>query len=235
MALPEESIRELTALAGVVLSHNDIDATLTEICRIAVRAVPGAEGASMTAMAEGGPGAVAASDDWAKSLDEMQYEEHEGPCLDAARTGVVFRIRDMAEEPRWPSYMPQAVKQGARSMVSLPLSVESKTLGALNVYARVPDAFGPVEVYLAEIIAGHASLATQTAATLFRHRDVAEQLKDAMRSRAVIEQAKGILMCSRRCSADNAFTMLVEMSQASNRKLRDVAAELVEQAATPDV
>jgi GAF domain-containing protein len=226
--LPDESVSELTALAGVVLSHDDINTTLNEICRIAVRAVPRADGASLTAMGEGGPGAVAASDDWAMSLDEMQYEEHEGPCLDAARTGVVFRIRDMANEPRWPSYMPKAVEQGARSMVSLPMTVESKTLGALNVYARVPEAFGAVEVSIAEVIAGHANLASQTAATLFRHRDVAEQLKDAMRSRAVIEQAKGALMCTRRCSADDAWAILVELSQQSNTKLRDVAAQLME-------
>ncbi len=228
MALPDESFRELANLAGVVLSQDDINATLTEICRIAVRAVPRAEGASITAMGEGGPGAVAASDDWSKSLDEMQYEEHEGPCLDAARTGVVFRIRDMANEPRWPSYMPNAVENGARSMLSLPMSVESKTLGALNVYARVPDAFTAVEVSIAEVIAGHASLATQTASTLFRHREVAEQLQEAMRPRAVIDQAKGVLMGTRRCSADEAFAILVELSQESNTKLREVAAQLIE-------
>ncbi len=229
MALPEESVRELATLAGVVLSHDDVQETLSEVCQIATRAVPHAEGASLTALSEAGPGVVAHSDDWAKSLDEMQYEEREGPCLDAARTGLVFRIKDMRAEPRWPSYMPRAAELGALSMLSLPLTSESKTLGALDVYARVPDAFGPVEVSIPEIVAGHASLASQVAATLFRHRDLAEQLKDAMASRATIEQAKGIVMAQRPCTPEQAFATLVHCSQTQNRKLRDVAAALVEE------
>jgi GAF domain-containing protein len=230
MALPDEAIRELTALSGVVLMHEDIDETLNEICRIAVRAVPRAEGASLTAFSEKGPEAVAASDDWSKSLDEMQYGEHEGPCLDAARTGLVFRVRDMANEPRWPSYMPRAVELGARSMMSLPMATEGKTIGALNVYARTADAFSAEAVALAEIIAGHATLASQVSATLFKHRSVAEQLRVAMGSRAGIEQAKGILMGQRRCSAEEAFNILVRLSQDTNRKLRDVAEALVTEA-----
>ncbi len=209
------------------MSHDNVQEMLTEVCEIATRAIPNAEGASLTAFSEAGPGAVAYSDDWAKALDEMQYAEHEGPCLDAARTGLVFRIRDMRDEARWPSYMPRAAEHGALSMVSMPLTSESKTLGALDVYARVPDAFGPVQVSIAEIVAGHASLASQVAATLFRHREVAEQLKDAMLSRATIEQAKGIVMAQQPCTPDQAFTTLVHYSQVENRKLRDVAAALV--------
>ncbi len=81
MALPDECVRELTALSGVVLAHDDLSGALDEICRIAVRAVPSAAGASLTTFSHAGPGAAAASDDWAQSLDEMQYAEHEGPCL----------------------------------------------------------------------------------------------------------------------------------------------------------
>lgn len=228
MSLPEESIRELTSLAGVALGQEDIRTTLTEICRIAVRAIPNAVAVSMTSLGQSGQGAVASSDEWAKSLDEMQHEEREGPCLDAARTGVAFRVRDMGVEARWPSYMPRAVQRGARSMMSLPLSTENKPTGALNVYSREPDAFGPMEFSIAEIIAGHANLASQTAATLFAHKELSEQLRQAMTSRAVIEQAKGILMAGQRCTADDAFTTLVALSQASNRKLRDVAQAVVD-------
>jgi GAF domain-containing protein len=232
MPLPDEAVYELTALAGVVLMYEDIGETLNEICRIAVRAVPGGEGASLTAFSEKGPAAVAASDDWSKSLDEMQYGEHEGPCLDAARTGLVFRVRDTPNEARWPSYMPRATRLGAHSMISLPMTTESKIIGALNVYARVPDAFTAEAVSLAEIIAGHASLASQVSATLFRHRATGEQLREAMGSRAGIEQAKGILMGQRRCSAEDAFRILVRMSQDTNRKLHEVAEALVTEAIT---
>lgn len=227
MDLPEEAVQELLSLAGVALSHEEVDNALAEICRIAVRAVRNADGASLTTISTSGPAAVVASDDWAMRLDEVQYVEHEGPCLDAARTGMVFRVRDTVAEVRWPSYMPRASSVGARSMVSLPMTVETKTLGALNIYSKEADAFGATEVSIAEIITGHASLATQVAATLHGQRNVAEQLRTAMASRATIEQAKGIIMAMSRCGPEAAFARLVEQSQHENRKLRDVAEDIV--------
>ena len=160
----------------------------------------------------------------------MQFVEHEGPCIDAARTGALFRVRDTASENRWPSYMPRAAEAGARSMVSIPMTVEAKTIGALNMYSRAPDSFGPEEVGLAEVIAGHASLAAHVSAALQEHRTLAAQLRDAMASRAAIEQAKGIIMASTGCGPDEAFDRLTQQSQHENRKLREIAEELVRRA-----
>lgn len=232
MTLPDEYLQELVQLAGVALAQDDLPSTLEEICRIATKIVPGAEGASITTFASGRPSALG-SDDWAKGFDELQYEEHEGPCYDAYRTGNIFRIRDLAAETRWPSWVPRAVERGARSTVSLPMTAEGKVVGALNVYSRDVDAFTAEAVSVAEIAAAHAGLASQVAAAMFGHRDLALQLNEAMRSRAVIEQAKGILMAGRRCDADTAFGLLVELSQRSNRKLRDVAQALVDEASKP--
>ena len=226
MALTDEALNTLTALAGVALSQSDLEATLIEICRLATQAVPGTAGASVTTFPQGRPGALA-SDEWAKSLDELQFAEHEGPCLDAYRTGNAFRIRNMADEPRWPSYVPRAVAQGALSMVSIPMAAEGSNIGALNLYAREPETFDGEKASLAEIVAAHAGLAIQVSAALFGHRDLAEQLSEAMQSRAVIEQAKGIIMATNRCDADEGFQTLVQLSQTSNRKLRDVAQEIV--------
>ena len=228
MTIPEEALRELTALAGVVLGQEDLPSTLDEICRVAVRAVPNAEGASLTMFNEHGPSAVAASDDWAKTLDETQFLEREGPCLDAARTGLVFRVRDLKSETRWPSYTPRALDLGARSVVSLPMAVESKIAGALNLYAREADAFDALSVSIAEIIAGHAGLAAQVAATVFRHRDLSKGLQQAMQSRAAIEQAKGILMARHKLTADAAFELMREASSRRNVKLRVLAERVVE-------
>jgi GAF domain-containing protein len=226
VTLPDDALHELVALTGVVLGQDDLPSTLGQICRIATRVLSACDGASLMSFSESGPAVSGSSDDWTVSLDEMQFEEHEGPCYDASRSGLVFRIRDTASEARWPNYMPRAVEQGVRSMVSLPMNVENKVIGALNLYSREPDGFGPEELAVAEITAGHASLATQVAASMFRHRDLAKQLEEALASRAEIEQAKGIIMATMRCSADEAFQVLVGQSQAENRKLRDVAAEL---------
>lgn len=233
MPFPEESLRQLTALSGVVLGQRDLSSALDEICRVSVRAVPGAVGASITSWTDGRPVASAASDEWARDLDETQYEQHEGPCLDCARSGLVFRVRDLAEEGRWPFYTPLAVERGARSALSLPMASEGKLIGALDLYGREPDAFDAEAVVLGEVLAAHAGMASQVAAAFFRHRDLGAQLREAMESRSEIEQAKGILMGSRRCSAEDAFQLLVELSQRSNRKLRDVAQALVAEAAGP--
>jgi len=233
MAMTEDGLRALTSLSGVALTRSDLGETLREICRIATRAVPPAEGASITTFPSGRPAALA-SDDWAQNLDELQFEEHEGPCLDAYRTGNAFRIHDLKSEARWPSYVPRALDQGVRSIMSLPMAAEGSLIGALNLYSRDPQAFDAESASVGEIVAAHAGLASQVSAAFFGHRDLADQLSEAMSSRAVIEQAKGILMAVHRCDADQAFRHLVGMSQNSNRKLREVAEETVKTASTPD-
>lgn len=228
--LSDQTLTELAALAGVVLAQDDIASTHDEICRIAVRAVPNSDGASLTTFTESGPTAAAASDQWARELDELQFREHEGPCLDCVRSGTSFRVRDLTADTRWPSWGPLAVERGALSSMSMPLSAEGRRVGALNLYSRTVDAFDSEAVSLAEVISGHAALASQVAAAFFGHRDLGAQLRTALESRAVIDQAKGVLVATRKVSPDEAFTLLVAQSQNSNRKLREVAAEVVERA-----
>jgi hypothetical protein len=118
----------------------------------------------------------------------------------------------MREETRWPFYVARAAQRGACSMVSLPMAAEGRVPGALNVYSREPDALGAEAVSVCELIAAQAGIATQVAALFFRHRDLGVQLRTAMQSRAVIEQAKGNLMGARRCSDREAFQLLVQLS-----------------------
>ncbi len=217
----------LAALSGVVLAQEDLPATLEEVTRICVRAVPGTEGASVTTFEQGRAATVAASDGWARSLDEAQYEEHEGPCLDCWRTGTVFRIRDLAEDGRWPFYGPRAAAAGARSSVSLPMSAEGKVVGALNLYSRTPGAFSAEAVSMAEVVGAHAGLAVQVATAFFGHRELGRQLREALAGRPVIEQAKGVLMAQRGVGSDTAFDLLRGMSQHRNVKLRTVAEEVL--------
>lgn len=115
MPIDEETLRQLTVLSGLVLTQESLQGGHQEVTRIAVRALPQADGATITTFHDGRPDASAASDEWARCLDEMQYVEHEGPCLDAARTGNTFRLRDLAQEQRWPAYVPPgARREGAQ-------------------------------------------------------------------------------------------------------------------------
>ena len=195
MAFSEESMWQLSALAGVVLGQEDLPGTLSEVTRPAVGVLPGGDGASLTTLDEGRPAVVAADGEWARSLDELQHEEREGPCLDAARTGNLFRVRDLREETRWPFYVRRAAELRARSMVSLPMPSEGRTVGALDVYSRRADGFTAEDVSLGELMAAQAGLALQVAASFsrhrHRHRNLVEQMQTALASRARIEQAKG--------------------------------------------
>jgi len=230
VALTYETSLELAQLAGLVLTEPDVDAALTRVTQVAVSVVAQCDGASLTMRRAGVPAAPAANDDWASGLDELQFVEQEGPCLNCLREGAVIRVRELAADERFPSYGPRAAERGAVSVLSLPLAADGRTVGALNLYSRRRDAFGREELALGELLAAHAALAVQAATAYYSSRDLADQLRSAMESRALIEQAKGVLVARERIGPEAAFQRLVGLSQTANRKLRDIAAELVAEA-----
>lgn len=121
--------------------------------------------------------------------------------------------------------------EGVLSSMSIPLPVQNASIGALNVYARRPHAFDPAAVALGERFAGFAAdavaNAVANAVSFATATELAANMQRAMESRAVIEQAKGIVMANVGCDAGKAFELLVQQSQHENRKLRDIASELV--------
>jgi GAF domain-containing protein len=227
MSLPHETALELAKLAGLVLTEPDLDTALVAVTRVAVSAVEPCDGASLTMRSRGVPSAPAASDEWSLELDRLQFAEQEGPCLDCLREGSVMRSGNLAQDGRFPHYGPAAAERGACSALSLPLAADGRTVGALNLYSRQLDAFDRETVAVGELLAAHASLAVSAATAYYSSRALADQMKQALESRAVIEQAKGVLMAQQGLTADVAFKALVAMSQRSNRKLREVAQEVV--------
>jgi GAF domain-containing protein len=135
----------------------------------------------------------------------------------------------MRAEERWPSYAPAAAERGVGSSLSVPLPVQGSVIGALNIYSTKPHAFDDADtIALAEEIARLAAVAIGNATSYANATSQAEQMAQAMASRAIIEQAKGVIIATRHCSADQAFAFLTQASQRSNRKLRDLAREVVE-------
>jgi GAF domain-containing protein len=147
--------------------------------------------------------------------------------MDAGRAAQMFLIDDMRSEQRWPDYAQHAAAHGILSSLSVPLPFQGATIGALNTYARRRQAFSHHDVDLAEEAAAWVAVAVGNAEAAARTSDDLTQLRTAMMSRSVIEQAKGILMERHKITEDEAFTMLTHVSQRTNTKLRDVAAELV--------
>ena len=214
-------------LAHVVVAGRELSEVLDDITGIARRALPGSDAASITLL-QGDRAFTAAYDgQMAMDADELQYERGYGPCMDAGRAGLVMLIEDMTTDERWPDYTRHASEHGVGSSLSIPLPLQSSTIGALNIYAGRPHAFGEADVELGEEVAGWVAIAVSNAQSTTMTEQELRDMRTAMMSRASIEQAKGVLMERYRITADQAFTLLTHASQHTNTKLRDVADELV--------
>jgi GAF domain-containing protein len=229
----DENPLELAIAAELLVSIGLWDASFESVLQrltvVTKRTVPGAAEVSVT-MVDPTPVTVASTAQFAVAVDECQYEVGYGPCLDALRFGVTTVVDDQVNEPRWPQYSPKAAAAGVRSSVAVPLMIEDRHLAALNVYGTVPRAFDREAISAAERLAEYAGVVVRNAEMYFSAQSRAQQMSEAMASRAVIEQAKGILIGGRGCNADEAFAILVGLSQQTGRKLHVIATALVDQA-----
>jgi GAF domain-containing protein len=217
----------VASLASIVLGHDSFEFVIERLTGVAKDSIPGAAEVSVT-MRDRNPVTVAPTDSVASAADQAQYDAGHGPCLDALRTGQTVIVANQTVETRWPHYSSRAVELGVGSSVSVPLEIAGEHSAALNIYGDHPHAFTPSAARAAEELAVYAAVVVNNADLYYTATTRAEQMNDAMASRAVIEQAKGVLMGGRRCSADDAFAILVSLSQQSHRKLRDVAQSIIE-------
>jgi GAF domain-containing protein len=222
---PDEAFGQL---GRIVLGEQPLDAILEQVVQLAVRVLPVQVQASITLIADGRPFTIAFSGDTALALDERQYELERGPCLDAAEAGNLVKVPDMRTESRWPRYTQAAIDRGVQSSLSVPLPVQRSVIGALNFYATGPNLFDEATIELAQTFAGHAAVAVANAHRYETTTALTEQMRQAMATRATIEQAKGIIMRDRGCGPDAAFEALVQLSQESHLKLREIAQRLVD-------
>jgi transcriptional regulator with GAF, ATPase, and Fis domain len=227
---PMDPTAAFAELGRIKLGETDLDAVLARVAHLAKQTVPAADEVSVTLVRGNGAHTAAFTGRLAVDLDEWQYEHGHGPCLDASAAKATISVHDMKDEARWPDWASAALSAGAHSSLAVGLSIEERVAGALNVYAAKPDAFDDNAVVLAQTFAGYAAVALANAHSYDSMATLAEHMQAAMESRAVIEQAKGIIMGERRCTADQAFALLSKISQDANRKLRDVAAALVARA-----
>ncbi|MEU9741579.1 GAF and ANTAR domain-containing protein [Micromonospora chersina] len=216
-------------LLALLADSPHVDVFLDQIVRVAAEVVAPAVACGLTVRRDGGAMTVASSGDLAAQGDEIQYGADEGPCLAALRQGQVVEVTDLRDDRRWRGYREHALRLGIRSSLSLPVTVDRETVGALNLYATQPHAFTDTAHRHALAFTEQASVALTV---ILRQTDQAllhQQLSDAMASRSVIDQALGVIMGQQRCTATEAFTLLRQASQNRNRKLRDVAAEIITQ------
>ncbi|MFI7437876.1 GAF and ANTAR domain-containing protein [Micromonospora haikouensis] len=228
---PTDPADTFAELGRIKLGETGLDDVLQRVAELAKRALDTPVEVSVTLVRNGTGHTAAFTDDLARDMDERQYAQGRGPCLDAAASGEVLPVPDLAAEDRWPDWAERGVKAGVGSSVSVGLPIQEAVVGALNVYARTPHAFDDDKVTVLETFAAYAAVALANAQLYDSTATLAQQMQEAMASRAVIEQAKGIIMAERRCTSGEAFDILAKVSQDSNRKVRDVAQALVDRAA----
>ncbi|MEV4757053.1 GAF and ANTAR domain-containing protein [Micromonospora sp. NPDC049559] len=231
--LPMDPVEAFAEIGRIKLGETSLEGVLDHVARLAKRTIPRTEEVSVTLVPASGAHTVAFTGQLALRLDEWQYAQGRGPCLDAARAGAVMDLPDLASEERWPEWAAHARAAGVGSSLSIGLPIQERVFGALNVYGREPGTFDEDAITLALTFAGYAAVAVANAHLYDTTVTLAQQMQAAMESRAVIEQAKGIIMGERHCTADEAFAILAKISQDANRKLRDVAEALVRRAAQP--
>jgi GAF domain-containing protein len=222
---------KLHELSRVVLAETPLNDILCDVVEIAKEAISGCDhcGVSLVSdrVAVTATTAVA-TDGTTFSVDNAQYDLDEGPCLTSIRTCDVISVPSFADDERFPRFKKAALQVGLRSSLSLPLVVKSRSIGALNLYSSQVDAFDKKSLSVGLRLADQASIALANAQSHEEAVNAVEHLTTALDRRGVIERAKGILMATRRINDESAFDILRKSSQFQNRKLFDVALDILE-------
>lgn len=225
----EEATDAFDRLSTLLDRFEPVDEVLAKLVDSAMATIPDTGSATVTLLGDGRPRTLASTSSWASGLDEVQYAADDGPCLHAARTGRLVRL-DAADGDKWPEFCAAARGQQVAVALGVPLIIDEDILdtsAALNLTTSDQRAFDPLDEALLELFTRALSTAINHAYRHQQARVLVDQLGDALDTRDVIGQAKGLLMARHRCGADEAFGHLREASQRANIKLHEIAARLV--------
>jgi GAF domain-containing protein len=217
----------LDQLATLPTANLPLPELLVRVAEHAVAAIPGADGAGVTLMESGQPDMLAASTDFVAEVDRIQYGLGEGPCISAALERRTVRCGALDGAANWPAFSPRVADLGVHSVLSLPLVLDDETVGAINVYAHQQNAFSDLAQQLGEQFARPAAVATHNALVVRRAHRLAEQLQRALEQRAVVDQAIGVLIGARECTADEGKHTLETMSAQDGVRTFDAAKRVI--------
>jgi GAF domain-containing protein len=221
---PDPAVPDLTAL---VLTTRTLEAFLATLAETVLDISPGCDGCGITLEREGHPLTVASSGRSARRLDEEQYGQNDGPCLQALRTGQEIFVQDTRTDRRWGGYPAYAAANGARSSLSLPIAARTRTPGAINLYASAPDAFAGADLTVLRAVAAQATGAIALAQRLADVPAFNDELQTVMATRALIDRAIGVTMARQDCAYDQALAFLKDTARRQGTTLRAVSAAVV--------
>jgi GAF domain-containing protein len=232
MELPDDRERvhlgalaeRFTELGRDLRSHKSIDEVLRTITSRAYQLVPSAEHVAVSRGRKGNFETVASTSDVPPQVDQIQYDLHSGPCVDAILEDHTFRVGDLVTTQKWAEFGRRAAAEhGIHSMLSVRMYLEDDDLLAgLNLYSTAREAFDESDETTAALLATHGALALTAA----RRQDKIENLERALVTSRRIGVAIGILMARQMVTEEQAFDLLRIASQNSHRKLYDIAEEV---------
>ena len=224
-SLEDERAQAVVELQGLLLATDALEELVDAIAQAAGERLGAA--VTVTLQRAGRARSAGSNDDRAHACDEVEYRADEGPCLTAMETGTVQRVRDVRGDDRWPAWREAALAHGFRSSAGVPARVREGVDVSLNLYADSVDAFDDGALAQAQVYADEVARAITLSLRWAEQAEINADLRAALASRAVIDQALGVVMAQNRCSAQEAFRVLKDASQRRNLKLRDVATALV--------
>lgn len=217
----------LRRFAGTLVGEYDLDEVLSALGGDVAEVLGCAGAGAMLGDADGNLHFVSTSDPVLERLEKLQIAWGEGPCLTAYHTGEVVIAPDLADDPRFPAFGPQAVEEGMRAVYSFPMHLQGTTIGALNLYTDETGELSDDGIGLGQTFADVATIYVVHARDLADHDELTAGLQKALDTRIVVEQAKGYLMARNRIEAKAAFELLRRYARSHSVKVHAVAADVV--------
>ncbi len=170
---------------------------------------------------------VTASNEMITEIERVQELAQNGACVEAFRTGNVVKSNDLGADSRWPELVPDALRLGLRSVAAIPMRLGDDTIGSVNIYDVRRRDWHDDDLKVAQLLADMAVSYVSNASQLEQSERIREQLLQALESRVVIEQAKGMIAADQGVGIDEAFKRLRAYTRAHHASLHDVAAAIV--------
>ncbi len=230
-----DSGRHFAEVARALFSEPTVQTTLQRIVDLAADTIDGCDAAGVLLVDKGRIVAGAWSNDLVRQVETLEYELGEGPCVDAIRKQPVFESADLRDAiSQWPRFAPRALEAGVASLLGFRLFLAEDTLGALDLYSYRPGALDETSRAIGTVLASHAAMALAGAQLREHDLDTVAGLREALLTRDLLGQAKGILMATRHVDADAAFDLLIEASQNQNIKVRTIAETVAQTGELPE-
>ncbi len=233
VAVTREFADRVAEVARLMKGDEVPDEALRRLTSMGVELVPGGTAAAVTIAMDGSALTFAASDQRLDELHRLQFDGGDGPVVETLRHNEPRRVDDTAAERRWPAFCRAAAAAGFGSCLALPLRTDRQPAGAVALYGNEPDVFRGTAHDVALLFAAQGGTAVRNASLYRACRRMVDNLHAGLESRAVIEQAKGILHAELGVSTAEAFHLLSRFSQHTNQRVRKISTELVQGRLSP--